>query len=255
MKKLLLVLMVVGLIACLFAGCIPGVVPGEGEGEGEPEETTRVVMVELFIADGCGGCVNWAEPAMEQLAQEYGPTGVLFLEEYAWLKYSTTETVNRYKWYVSDRGTPDAFFNGLNQRIHGASSTMYEDYKSAIEAELAKEAKIYISASKTDESSTTITITGNIQNISSGTLSNLLINGMIYEDRGSKGLRYLVLDIFDGQEVSSISPGETVEFSFTSENLDWEDSSKVHGVIFVQAPNSPTKEILQAKYVEDSLEE
>jgi hypothetical protein len=89
-----------------------------------------------------------------------------------------------------------------------------------------------------------------IKNISSSALESLIIQGMVFEDRGEKGLRSLVLDIFEEQTVSSISPDEIISFSFTSEELNWLDESKVYGVIFVQAPNSPTKEILQAAYVE-----
>ena len=115
--------------------------------------------------------------------------------------------------------------------------------------ELAKETKINITASG-EKFSSSMSISGNIKNISISNLENLEINGMIFEDRGSNGLRYLVLDIFDGKEVSSISPGGTVEFSFNSESLNWQNSDNVHAVIFVQAPNSSTKEILQALYVE-----
>lgn len=206
-------------------------------------------MVELFIYVGCSHCTI-VEPILEQLAEDYGPSQMILLEEHLWRDgYDTPEINARYDWYIpSGKGTPDVLFNGLNQRRQG-SSYNYSDYQSIIENELAKETKINITASG-EKFSSSMSISGNIKNISTSNLENLEINGMIFEDRGSNGLRYLVLDIFDGQEVSSISPGGTIEFSFSSENLNWQNSSKVHAVIFVQAPNSLKKEILQALYVE-----
>jgi len=208
----------------------------------------RVVMVELFIYVGCSHCTI-VEPILEQLAEDYGPSKMILLEEHLWGDgYDTPEINARYDWYIpSGKGTPDVLFNGLNQRRQG-SSYNYSDYQSVIENELAKETKINITASG-EKFSSSMSISGNIKNISISNLENLEINGMIFEDRGSNGLRYLVLDIFDGQEVSSISPGGTIEFSFSSENLNWQNSDNVHAVIFVQAPNSSTKEILQALYV------
>ena len=207
----------------------------------------RVVMVELYVHVGCGPC-GVVEPILEQLAQDYGPSKMILLEEHIWDIYEVPEVNDRYDWYIpSGKGTPDALFDGLNQRKQGKYT--YSEYKNVVDIELAKGANISISAVK-ETSSSTITLSGTIKNISSSALESLIIQGMVFEDRGEKGLRSLVLDIFEGQTVSSISPDEIISFSFTSEELNWLDESKVHGVIFVQAPNSSTKEILQAAYVE-----
>lgn len=250
MKKLLLSLLIIGLIAFLFVGC--NTVPpteGEGEGEGE-EEVTRVVMVEIFTQPGCAYC-EIAEPLIEQLADEYERSEVVFLEERAYGIYSLDEIRDRYEWYFpssSDRGTPNILFNGLNQRIHGSSS--YASIKSKIIAELGKEAKIKITVTRSGTSSST-TISGTIKNISSSTLDNLIINGMIYKDLGGTGLKYCVKDILKEQavEVSSLDPGSSFNFSFTLPEIYWVINS-IHGVIFVQDVDSSNKEILQAIYVD-----
>ena len=207
----------------------------------------RVVMVELYVHVGCAPC-GVVEPILEQLAQDYGPSKMILLEEHLWDIYEVPEVNDRYDWYISSgKGTPDALFNGLNQRKQGKYT--YSEYKNVVDDELAKGANISISAVK-ETGSSTITISGSIKNISSSPLENLIIQGMAFEDRGEKGLRSLVLDIFEGQTVSTIAPNEIISFSFTSEELSWLNESNVHGVIFVQAPESPTKEILQAVYVE-----
>ena len=250
MKKLLLILVVIGLIACLFVGCTP-TVPSEGEGEGEGEgEVTRVVLVEIFSQFGCAYC-EIVEPLLEQLAEEYTRDEMILIEERAYGLYSSDENLDRYKWYfpsVSDRSTPNVLFNGLNQRIHGSST--YLILKSKIETELAKEAKIEISATR-DSYSTTNTISGTIKNISSSALSNLVINGMTFKDRGQTGLKYCVTDILEEQKetVATLEPGESYSFSFSIDGFDWEGNN-MHGVIFVQDPDSTKKVVLQSFYID-----
>lgn len=216
-----------------------------------PPENQRVVMVELYIAIGCHHC-ELVEPILEQLVEEYGFDQMILVEEAAWGDYSTSEISERYKWYLpnyEDRGVPNLLFNGINEnRIHGYAN--YQTIKSKIDAEIAKGTKISINALRSGNASST-TIAGTIENISDNTLNNLEINGMVFKERQNVNLKYSVFDIFEEQKVlvDSFAPGNIVEFSFTLEEFDWE-TDNVHGVIFVQAPDSPTKEILQAAYVE-----
>lgn len=250
MKKLLLTLLIIGLIAGLFVGCTaPPPTEGEGEGEGE-EEVTRVVMVELFTKEGCAYCAI-VDPIFEQLADEYERSEVVFVEERVYSIYTSDEILDRYEWYLpstSDRGTPNILFNGLNQKIHGSST--YVAIKSKINLELGKDAKISISATRSSDSTTT-TISGTIKNIGSSTLDNLVINGMVFKDRGQTGLKYSVMDILAEQQVviSTLDSGSSYNFSFTLENTNWVVNA-FNGVIFVQDTDSSKKEILQAFYVD-----
>jgi len=176
---------------------------------------------------------------------------MVLVEEAGWGEYSTAEISDRYKWYfpdITDRGVPNILFNGLNDRIHGSSN--YSTIKNKIDVEIAKGTKIYINASRSSNATST-TISGTIGNISDSTLTTLEINGMVFKERQTVNLKYSVTDIFDEQkvEISSLVPGGSHEFSFTLQGINW-DSEKLHAVIFVQAPNSPTKEILQALYLE-----
>jgi len=250
MKKLLVVLAVIGLIVYLFVGCNVATPPGsEGEGEGK-EEISRVVMVELFSQEGCASC-EIVEPILEQLADEYERSEVVLVEERAYGIYSLGEIRDRYEWYlpsISDRGTPNILFNGLNQKIYGDAT--YYKIKSKIILELGRDAKIFISATRSSDSTTT-TISGTIKNISSSTLDNLVINGMVFKDRGQTGLKYSVTDILEEQEqtIATLEPESTHNFSFTLADINW-DINNIHGVIFVQDTDSSKKEILQAFYVD-----
>jgi hypothetical protein len=132
-----------------------------------------------------------------------------------------------------------------------ASSTDYEaTLKAKIDSELAKGAKIVITATRSS-SSTTTTITGTVTNVSSSTLTNLVINGMTLKNRGEIGFNYSILDIFDEDKISvnTLVPNATINYSFTLEGINWV-ANKIHGVIFVQAPESEDKEIFQALYIE-----
>lgn len=247
MKRFLLILSMIGLISFLFISCTPTIpTEGEGEGEGEEETISRVVMVELFTSH-CPYCLL-VEPILEELAEEYDRSEMILVEIGTW---GTTVTVggnDRYIWYLPDinqRTTPNTFFNGSNQRIWKVASKYL--FKSKIIAELAKEAKISINVTKT-ENSGSINLSGSIKNISTSTLNNLVINGMIFKDNNVTGEKYMVSKIIkDTGEVGiTLAAGAEQSFEFVLEDFSW--GFNMHGVIFVQ--DSVTQEILQAKYVE-----
>jgi len=244
--------------------------PGESEPsepgiDPDPITLNRVVMVELFVAPGCGRCPS-AKSEMAQLLDEYGLDNIVVLEEYAWnyplsSGWATPETISRYSMYTSNAATPDGYFNGLNQSIHYYDSS-YSSYKNAIDAELAKPAQIAISASASkDTSAQLVSISGSIQNISDNAFSNIAIGAMIYEDsvplivpdKPTYTAYHVVRDILTPVQVDSLSSERTYDFSFTanSEDLKWvENFNNLHIVVYVQAPNSITQEILQAMYVD-----
>ena len=239
--------------------------PDEPGTDPDPITLNRVVMVELFVAPGCGRCPS-AKSEMAQLLDEYGFDNIVVLEEYAWnyplsSGWATPETISRYYMYGANSGTPDAYFNGLNQSVHHDDSS-YSNYKNAIEAELAKPAQIAISASASkDSSAQLISISGSIQNINDNAFNNIAIGAMIYEDsvplivpdKPTYTANHVVRDILTSVQVDSLSSGGTYDFSLTanSEDLKWvENFNNLHIVVYVQAPNSITQEILQAMYVD-----
>ena len=261
MKKLLLVLALLGLVFYLFISCVP-TTPNGGtggtEGEGEQETADRVVMVELFVAPTCSHCPA-AKLAIESLSNKYGLDQMVILEEYGWddpygvhTGWYTLETFSRFKWYNSSANTPDAYFNGLSQNVP-YSEFSFNSYKNAIEAELARPPKVSISASY-GVTDLIVSISGKINNISTETLENLVIGAMVYEDSVPLGIsmaNHVVRDIITSEQIDSFSDGESLSFSLESEYLkNVKDMDNIHVVVYVQAPFSPTKEILQALYVQ-----
>lgn len=144
-----------------------------------------------------------------------------------------------------------ASLKGVNTALAKDKATSYADQiRDKIAAELAKEAQVVLTAKRSSTSNTT-TITGTVTNVSSSILQDLVINGMTIIDRDATGFRYSVLDIFEEEKVqiTTLAPGESLDFSITISVINWE-ANRIHGVIFVQAPNSQEKEILQALYIE-----
>ena len=268
-KTLSAILFLLILVFSLGAGCATGVTPDPDDPELDPDPIipNRVVMIELFVAPACSRCPD-AKADMAQLLGEYGLDKIVVLEEYAWnyplsisSGWATPETISRYSMYTSDAGTPDAYFNGLNQTVHHDDSS-YNNYKNAIDEELEKPVQISIFASAAKDSAVkSINITGNIQNIGNNTFSNIIIGAMIYENsvslivpgKPTYTVNHVVRDVLTPVQVSSLSSEETYDFSLTadSEDLRYIDNfNNLHIVVYVQAPNSSTKEILQALYIE-----
>lgn len=142
------------------------------------------------------------------------------------------------------------FITGILVSFAGSSTDYQATLKAKIESELSKGAKIVITAIRSS-SPTTTTISGTITNVSSSTLTDLVINGMTLKKRGEVGFNYSVLDIFNEDKIpiNSLAPDATLNYTFTLEGINWV-ANKIHGVIFVQAPESEDKEILQAIYIE-----
>ncbi|HAJ32091.1 MAG TPA: hypothetical protein DCK79_01770 [Candidatus Atribacteria bacterium] len=251
MKKFLLILLMVGLIACLLVGCnVTTPTEGEGEGEGE-EEVARVVLVELFNTDGCAACAV-VEPILEEIAAdpEYDRDKMVFVEEAGWGIYSTSETSDRYKWYlpnVSDRTTPNILINGLNKRYHGSSGVSKTVLTSQIDTQSNLEAKIKITATRNTDATSTI-ISGIVTNISASDLSNLVVTLMTYKNRGQQGFKYSVTNIVT-EEIGSLTSSGTHAFSFTVDEPYWV-ANGLHGAVLVQETGTSNKEVLQVFYVE-----
>jgi hypothetical protein len=224
-----------------------------------PKSVPRVVLVELFVQEGCPSCPT-AEFCLEDLAWEYGTTKVTLVEEHLWGDgYDTTETNARYDWYVGvdfdKKGTPDVFINGLSRRLQGLACDCVEEnytcYKEAIDKELTQPPLVELSASKTITESNYI-IEGTVKNISDTFLKDLAVYGIVSKEKDESGLYCYTQDILPFQDIPLLLPDDTFNFKFTSEiSLDQEDDrekEKLHFIVFVQ--NLKTKKVLQALYIE-----
>ena len=141
------------------------------------------------------------------------------------------------------------FFSVFQVSIFSTTSPE-ETLREKLEAELSKDSKLVITVKRMTEGTNSI-LQGSVTNVSSSPLQDLTINGMAFRDRNESGFRYSVVDIFEEQKIyiAILNPQEVQKFEMVIPGIDW-DGLNLHGVIFVQAEQGATKEILQAVYVD-----
>lgn len=255
MKKHIILIITVFLFMFILTGCEGGGIIPDNNGDGEePESVQMTVLVEAYIAPGCSRCAK-AEPYLDQLAAEYNREEVILVNLVPWGDtYDIREAYQRYDWYGLDGGIPQITFNGLNDNIKPEESSNYTNYsviKNRVEAQLAISPAIQLDVSKTSNNLGT-EITGTVKNISNSTLTNLVVNGMVFKDMGVKGFHYTVTDIFEDEKVSisSLAPGEEISFTLTINGLVWTVGSELDGVVFVQSVSHPKKIIYQSVFID-----
>jgi len=217
------------------------------------------VLIELFINAECTSCPK-AAFCLEELAWSYEPGRVILAEAHIWGDgYDIPETNARYDWYAGDgvKGTPDAFFNGLSERIQGLCCNCGDidenisAYQEVIDKQLAKNSPVTINA-EYSVCGEKIIIQGNIVNKSHSMLHNLILSGIVYYEGDDSKLFYLVKDIFDGQDICQLAPMEEKKFSFVSDldlsELEDSELERYYGVVFIQ--DRLTKEVLQSYLIQ-----
>jgi len=256
-KISILIFLIIILLALASSSILP--MGAFAQNTDSPKTVPRVVLVELFVQEGCLTCPT-AEFCLEDLAWEYGTTKLILVQEHLWGDgYDIPETNARYNWYVGDskKGTPDVFINGLIKRLQGLACDCvegnYECYRDTIDKELTRPSLLELTASKTITEDDYI-IEGTVKNISEAPLKDLAVCGMIGKEGDEPGLYNYIQDIFPFQDMPILLPGGTFSFKFVPEislfrqSESNEEKEILHLVIFVQ--NTETKEILQALYIE-----
>ena len=212
------------------------------------------VLIELFINTDCTTCPK-AAFCLEELAWSAEPGRVILVEAHIWDDgFDIPQTNARYEWYTGSgvKGTPDAFFNGLSERVQGLCCDCgdidknTDAYQEIIDRHLAEPSSVEIEAIM-ETCSEKIIIQGSIVNRSHSLLHNLMLNGMVYYEGDESEFFYLVKDIFDEQDICQLAPLEEKKFSFVSHldlsGIDDGELDRYYGVVFIQ--DKLTKEVLQ----------
>jgi len=191
--KIFLIFLILFWVILFAIGC-NNQISKEGKSENKTQQT---VLVELYVVEGCLACAI-VEPIFEQLADEYAREERILVGAAPWGNYHTSEIRQRFDWYaLTPAGVPQMMFNGLSDSNVGVldESTI----RDKIETQLSMEAVIELKASRTSNGISTV-FTGTVKNIGNQTLTNLVVNGMAFMDRGKKGFHYSVVDIFGDEK-------------------------------------------------------
>ncbi len=218
----------------------------------------QTVAVELFVNDSTGyEFCRFATEAMERLAQQDQYRDKLCVLEYhltnrshGWNDiYALDEFNQRYYRYVpisSERGIPDAMFNGLIRRVQGASLENIEQrYLQALVPLLGQSSPFYIQATK-KFSSNAIQLDVKLGMYGNRTMENLELNVILYEDLNLPGHRFLVRKILQEQTIPRIRHGDIKSFCFSAPLPEVTNIGNLYAVVLVQDQQSADKEILQA---------
>ena len=178
------------------------------------------LLIELFINNDCTTCPK-AAFCLEDLAWSYDPGRVILVEAHIWNDgYDIPQTNDRYAWYTGSgvKGTPDAFFNGLTERVQGLSCDSGDidkniaAYQEIIDKHLDTLSPIEIE-SIMEICSGKLIVQGSIINCSHSLLRNLMIGGLVYYEGDDSEFYYLVKDYFDEQDICQLYLDEK-KFSF-----------------------------------------
>lgn len=218
----------------------------------------RATLVEVFVNDSTGfEYCNYALDAIEKLSQREEFKTNFFVVQYHvtnrnanWNDlYARDEFNQRYYEYVpitSERGIPDAMFNGLQNRIQGASLEKIEErYAAAASALSGQKSFFRIEATKK--------ITGNVMSVNvdvarhgRSDAENIDVNVILCEDLKQPRYRYVARKIFQKQSLSIIKRGEAKSFVFAEQLPIIEQIDNLFVIIIIQEQNGTAKEILQA---------
>ncbi|HEX9972391.1 MAG TPA: hypothetical protein VGD14_10010 [bacterium] len=220
-------------------------------------ETDRAILVELFVNDSTGfEYCNYALDAIEKLSQREEFKNNLFVLEYHLTNrtanwndgYARDEFNQRYNEYVpltSERGIPDALFNGALHRIQGASQEKIEErYASAANSLLAQKSYFHIEAGK-KIAGNVITVNVDIARFGKSNAEDIDLNVILYEDLKIPRYRFLARKIFQKQTIPDIRHGEVKSFVFSEQLPDIEQINNLFVIIIIQAQNGASKEIFQ----------
>jgi len=217
--------------------------------------TERVILVELFVNDSTGyDYCEYAVESMEQICLREENAGKIIALEYHVTKagwndaLALNEANQRYHEYVpttDKRGIPDAFFNGLEVRVQGASEeNIYNRYSDAVDQLLGDSGYFLIEAEKTT-TGTVIDLDVTIARLGNSDKTDLSVNAIVYENRETPGQRFIVKKILPRQIISRFDSGQVKNFSFSAVMSPNDTMERMKVAVFLQDQGSSNRAIYQ----------
>ena len=215
----------------------------------------RTILAEIFINDSTGyEFTEYALTALNNISQKDEYKEKIFIIEYhlandGWNDlFANFEFNQRYYEYVpnsSDRWLPDVMFNGLLDRVQGASVESIESrYLSSIN-KLTGDKSYFGFETEAQISGNNINLDVSVIRYGSDSKSDCTLNVVIYEDIGTNNHRHVVRKILQRQTINNIKPGESKSFSFYEQIPEVQNINNLHFLIFIQDTKKSNKEVYQ----------
>lgn len=217
----------------------------------------RAILVELFVNDSSGfEYCNYALDAIEQLVQRQEYQDNFYVLEYHLTNrasnwndiYARDEFNQRYYYYVpltSERGIPDAMFNGLANRVQGASLEQIDNRCSeAAESLLGLKGYFRIEAVK-KITNNDLEVSVTVARYGHSDREDIDINVVLYEDLGIPRHRFVVRKLFQKQSIPIIKRGEIKSFNFAEQLPQVNNMNSLFVLVFLQDQRGSEKEVFQ----------
>lgn len=230
-------------------------------------EAPQRVLVENYIihytdVPGIPAPVQASQDALYELKDTYGDQ--LLILEYHQRPLLTANQDNlarpddsiRYESYRGStaRGFPHAFFNGPATGLQGASSreTARDRYDLVLDSLVLRKLKLHAEVERS-VSGNTLTITSRIARFGGTPISGLVVEYMVYENRGAR-LGYAVRNQAASESVTSIAGGEVKELPTRSVTLGSEALDPDAAQVVMIVRNQTSNQIIQVASSADERE-
>jgi hypothetical protein len=170
--------------------------------------------------------------AIEQLADELGPTKLLVLE-YNASNVSTVPGMQDLLLSYRVTGTPTLLFNGFNPS-RGSNSVVEDDYmgyKNKVTYQLTQRSPVAIEAAM-DAGGDSLVVNVKLTNSSTQAITGAELVGVTYVDQGKSEYRAVVIGISSSDSPVNLSPGETLNLPIIFQK----PASTVQVVVFLKLP-------------------
>ncbi|UCF08863.1 MAG: Omp28-related outer membrane protein, partial [Thermoplasmata archaeon] len=231
-------------------------VPQTGQERGTRADSPRTVLAELFTNWDCYPHCPYANAALNELLDAYGPSELIMIAYHLgtptgddpFYNFNKADNNDRYDYYGGNFGVPRVYFDGPPYRGHNWENT-YSTWKNYINTALAVSSPMNITLDGS-LGATTGNVTATIEITSSLPSGNLKVRFAVVEDNkyaaGTNGEvrhRYVMRDMLAEEALPPLEVWETYTVSRDFPLSGVYDRDKLSVVVFVQDDNS--KDVLQ----------
>lgn len=240
----------------LFLACEPLERNNPLDPQNPSSERRRVVLVEAFV-NAATPFSAFALSALDSLALAFSPQHVLIVEYHlpslAFADpFALPAAADRYKNLTAAApAVPDVFFNGVLQRVQGASNagTALLRYRSAVQNEIDKIAHFTLAAQKTI-SPTSLTVDVTVARLGDSSFENFTVGAIVWENLATAGHHHVVRKLFASENFSRIAAGEKKTVHFVGDLAGISNVQHVQVVVILEQTTSLGREVLQATLAE-----
>ncbi len=217
----------------------------------------QAILAEIFVNDSTGyDYCNYALEAIEQISQQSEFRQTLLVLEYHIINkasqrndpYALEACNQRYYEYVpnsSERGIPDAMFNGRATRVQGASrEQVAQRYAAAIRSLLGQESYFGIEGSRKIINNA-VQLQFSVARYGSHWEGELTVLVVFYEDLRTARYRYVVRKILPWQTITSMKRGTVRSFTLSEALYQFPHPENTFALVILQGKDHPAKEIYQ----------